>query len=252
MTAETNWKKLWMRGGFPESLLAPTDDLSFEWRRSFIRSYTERDLPLLGLSAEPMLIRRFWQMLAGNNAGIWQSEKYANSLNVHHATVKRYADFLEHAYLIDRLYPWFPNVSKRLVKSPKVYQSDTGLLHTFLNINFLDDLLGSASLGASWEAFAIRQIKTALQGRLECYFYRTHQGAECDLVLVSGTQPLAGIEIKFGATPAISKGFYTAIADLKTPNNYVLISEGASFQLKENLWVVSLADFLNDHLPKLR
>jgi uncharacterized protein len=244
-----SWQQLWLRGGFPESVLAPSDTLSMEWRRSFIRAYTERDLPMLGLNANPQSVLRFWQMLAGDHGGVWQTEKYANSLSLSQPIIKNYLEFLEHAYLVERLYPWFPNVTKRLVKSPKVYISDSGLLHALLQIGSLDILLGTSILGASWEGFVIRQIKTAIQGKLSCYFYRTQQGAECDLVLVSGEKPIVGIEIKFGSKPNISRGFYTSLDDLGTTENYVLIPEGSSYLIRPGVRVVSVTDFLVVYLP---
>ncbi|MEK7253598.1 MAG: ATP-binding protein, partial [Bacteroidota bacterium] len=221
--ATHDWQTHWFRGGFPDSLLAPDDALSLQWRRNFIRSYLERDLPLLGLSADPALVRRFWQMLAAEHGGIWQGEKFARSLGVSGATVKRYLEFLENAFLVSSLEPWFVNVSKRIVKSSKIYQCDSGILHAWLDFNKMDDLLGNAILGNSWEGYVIEQIKAVAGDHLSYFFYRTHHGAEFDLVLVKGGNPVAGVEVKFSATAAVQKGFYIAAEDLGTKQNFVVV-----------------------------
>lgn len=247
---EVDWKTHWLRGGFPNSLLAPTGEFSFEWRRNFIRSYLERDLPGLGLNADPVIVRRFWQMLAGENGGVWLGEKFARSLGVSGHTVKNYLSFLENAFLVTVLEPWFSNVSKRVIKSPKIFQQDSGLLHTWLDFRKMDDLLGSAHLGASWEGYVITQIKSIAGNRLNYYFYRTYQGSECDLVLTQGNQPVACIEIKFSSAPVLSKGFYIAAEDLGAANNYIIVPEIQEYSPKENLTVTSLINFLERHLPK--
>ncbi|HMQ63873.1 MAG TPA: ATP-binding protein [Flavilitoribacter sp.] len=246
-----DWKRLWLQGGFPNSFLAPSDKLSFEWRRNFIRSYIERDLPSLGLRADPVLVRRFWQMLNGENGGIWLAEKYARSLGVSGHTVKSYLSFLENAFLVFTLQPWFANVSKRVIKSPKVFQFDSGLLHFWLDLQSIDDLLGSVHLGNSWEAFVIAQIKGIAGDQLNYYFYRTYQGAECDLVLARGNKPLTGIEIKFSSAPVPAKGFYIATEDLGTNENFIIVPETEDYSLRSNLKVVGLLSFLKYHLPKL-
>ncbi|MBX2928407.1 MAG: ATP-binding protein [Saprospiraceae bacterium] len=249
ISAFCDWQTHWFRGGFPESLLAPDGALSLSWRRNFIRSYLERDLPRLGLSADPILIRRFWQMLAGENGGIWQGEKFARALGVSGHTVKSYLSFLENAFLVTSLQPWFPNVSKRIVKSPKVYQRDSGILHAWMDFNGINDLLGSTALGASWEGYVLEQIKNHSGEGLSCFFYRTHQGAECDIVLVKGHSPVAGIEIKFSSAPIISKGFYSSIADLGTRENYIIIPGEEDYQPKEGIRVTGLTTFLKQYLP---
>lgn len=245
-----DWKTHWFRGGFPESLLAPTDELSLKWRRNFIRTYLERDLPRLGLGADPAIISRFWQMLAGENGGIWQGEKFARALGVSGHTVKNYLSFLENAFLVASLQPWYVNISKRLVKSPKIYQRDSGLLHAWLGFNSFDDLLGNTALGASWEGFVLEQIKNAAGEHLSCYFYRTHQGAECDIVLVKGSQPVAGIEVKFSSAPSLGKGYYSAVSDLQTRENFVIIPGDDDIPVKKNLWITGLKPFLSHHLGK--
>lgn len=249
--AAFDWQTHWFQGGFAGSLLAPELDLSMEWRRNFIKSYLERDLPRLGLRSDPMLVRRFWQMLAGHNGGVWQAEKFAVSLGISGPTVRSYLSFMEEAFLISTLQPWFANVGKRLVKAPKVYQRDSGILHAWLGLDRLDNLLGNNALGASWEGYVVEQIKNVARDRLSYFFYGTHQGAECDLVLVKGGRPVAGVEIKFSSAPVLSKGFYIATGDLETPVNFVVVPDTTDHQIKESLWVVGLASFLKNHLPPL-
>lgn len=251
ISTETDWQTHWFRGGFPESLLSSDDEHSLYWRRNFIRTYLERDLPMLGLSADTMLVRRFWQMLAGENGGIWQGEKFARSLGVSGHTVKGYLNFLEHAFLVTTLQPWFINVSKRIVKSPKVFQRDSGILHAWMDFSKIDDLLGNTILGASWEGYVLEQVKNGCGDRLSSYFYRTHQGTECDLVLVKGTQPVAGLEIKFSSAPVLTKGFFTAIDDLRTKENFVIIPGDEDYPLKPGLRVTGLPVFLKEYLPGL-
>ncbi len=246
-----SWEEHWLRGGFPSSLLAPDENLSVEWRRQLIRTYTERDLPLLGLDMSPLLIRRFWQMLAGENGGIWQIQKFARALGIDSKGIKKMLHFLEGAYLITLLPPWFANASKRLVKSPKIYQRDTGLLHTLTGIHNLDSLLGNTILGSSWETYVINQVRSCKQEDISLYFYRTHQGAECDLVLVRGEKPVAGIEIKFSSHSRPSKGFYISTQDLKTQHNFLLVPRREDVLLHPKLRLTGLEVFLEKYLPKL-
>ncbi len=246
------WEEHWLRGGFPPSLLAPDASISLSWRSQLIRTYTERDLPNLGLEVSPLLIRRFWQMLAGENGGIWQIQKFSRALGTSAYQVKKMLHFLEGAYLVSLLPPWFANVSKRLIKSPKVYQRDTGLLHALLKIETLDELLGNTALGTSWEAYVIQQIRTCMPpDKFSLCFYRTHQGAECDLVLVKGNQPIAGIEIKFSSNTKPSKGFYIATEDLGTRQNFILTPGHQDTELKPGLHLTGLNAFLKDYLPHL-
>ena len=247
----SDWKAHWFRGGFPGSYLAPNDDLSLQWRKNFIKTYIERDLPQLGLSADPLQVRRFWQMLAAQHGNLWNAEQFANSLGVSGHTIKRYLGFLESAFMIHSLQPWFTNVGKRLVKSPKVYLRDSGILHAWFDFAQFDNLLGNTILGASWEGYVIEQIKSAVGDKLECFFYRTQQGAECDLVLVKGGAPIAAIEIKFSSAPTVSKGFYISIDDVQTAQNFVIVPQTEDYPLKEGVWVVSLSSFLEKHLPEL-
>lgn len=198
----------WFRGGFPEALLAENTRDATIWLDDFIRSYAERDLAyLFGVELVPATLRNFWSMLAHSNGNLWNAEVFARSLGISAPTVLRYASFLEGGYIIRRLQPWYVNAKKRLVKSPKIYIRDTGILHRFLNISDPADLPGHHGIGASWEGYVIEQIYQRAADDLELFFYRTQAGAECDLILVRGITPMACIEIKLNNTPSVSRGF---------------------------------------------
>jgi predicted AAA+ superfamily ATPase len=247
----SDWRQHWLMGGFPDALLAPDEDMSLAWRRHFIRTFVERDLPALGLGADPLILRRFAQMLAGENGGIWQAEKFARALGLSSPTVKRYISFFENAFLTTTLQPWCANVSKRLVKSPKVYILDSGLLHALLDIGRMEELLGHTGLGASWEGYVLRQLKSLIGDRMSFYFYRTHQGAECDIVLVKGNKPVAGIEVKFSSVPTLGRGVHSAVEDLQTTQNFVIIPADEDYPLQKGWQVCGLRQFIDHHLPKL-
>lgn len=223
---------LWIRGGFPSSLTAGSLPKSLLWRQQLIRSFVERDLTLLfGSEISVSNVRNFWQMLAHQQGGIWNGQKISNSLGVSGPTVKRYLHFLKGAFLVRSLEPWFVNTSKRLVKSPKIYVRDTGLLHALLNIHDYPSLLGHPVAGASWEGFVIEQIIQGLPEGIRPFFYRTHHGAEADLVLVKGIQPVAAIEIKLNNTPVVSKGFYQTLEDLGLKKGYVITPDSDSYSI---------------------
>ncbi|TAK31219.1 MAG: ATP-binding protein, partial [Saprospiraceae bacterium] len=253
--APFNWQEVqnvvdyrahWLRGGFPESLLAASDALSFEWRLNFIQSYLERDLPLLGLNADPMLIRRLWMMTAHLNGNLLNMGMLAGSLGISNPTVRRYLDFLESAYLIRRLHPYHFNIKKRLVKTPKIYIRDTGILHSLLNIGDMQQLLGHPALGGSWEAYIIQEIATRIPPHTELFFYRTQDGTEADLVIAPGGIPKILVEIKFTSTPKVSKGFHIAKTDLKTERNFIVCPVDTGYPLSEDTSVLSHLEL--DHL----
>jgi predicted AAA+ superfamily ATPase len=173
----------WFRGGFPPSFLAPSDRISISWINNFIQTYIERDLPLLGLQAAPTFLRNLWLMLAHIHGNVLNMELLSKSLEVTGPTIKKYIHFLSEAYLIRILHPFHINIKKRIVKSPKIYIRDTGILHQLLGITTYDMLEGHPMKGNSWEGYVIEQISLHAQNQYEMYFYRTHQGAECDLVL---------------------------------------------------------------------
>jgi len=241
----------WLRGGFPESLLAPTDELFRIWMRNFVQTYLERDLPLLGLSVTPILMRRFWTMLAHFHGGIWNANSFAKSLGITIPTVNRYLDFLEAAFIITRLQPFYSNVKKRLVKSPKVYFRDSGILHFLAGISNFENLQGHVLIGNSWEGYVIEQIRQILHDDLDLYYYRTHNGAESDLVLVKGNNPVSCIEIKYTSSPRLSKGFQISFEDLQTKQNYIIVPKSEPFPIHQNVTVCNLLDFLKSHLPSI-
>jgi predicted AAA+ superfamily ATPase len=235
----TDYRTHWLRGGFPGSLLVPDEASSSTWRDNFIQTYLERDLPMLGLSANPLLTRRLWTMLAHWNGNLLNYEKLANSLGVTAPTVRRYIDFFESAYLVRRIQPWHVNISKRLVKSPKVYIRDTGVLHALLAINTFEELQGNPVVGSSWEAYILQEIASMLPPRYEMCFYRTQDGTEADLVLVKAGVPDVLVEIKYSSTPRVTKSMYVAASDLKTRRNIIVAPVSESYPLRDGFEVLS-------------
>jgi len=248
---ENSADQLWFRGGFPRALLATSDRLSSRWLDEFIKTYLERDLPLLGLKVSPIVIERLWRMIAHIHGQLLNVSDLAASLGITVPTAKRYIDFLEGAFLIKRIYPFAMNMKKRLVKSPKVYISDTGILHRLLGIQSLDDLFSHPGLGNSWEWFVLQQILALKHSDLQPYFYRTHNRSETDLVLVRGSTPVAAIEIKYTNAPKLSKGNILSVEDIQAPNKFVITHSSDSYEIKEGFLVCSLADFIGEHLRNL-
>jgi len=251
ISGEFSVNDLWMKGGFPLSLLANSELLAQEWIRYFVRSYIERDLPLLGLQVSPVQIERLWKMLAHLNGQILNISDLGNSLGISANTAKRYVDFMENAYLIRRVYPIWANLKKRMVKAPKVFIRDTGILHYLLNISDFNSLLSHPASGHSWEGFVIQQIAANIPSDTELYYYRTHRGAEVDLVLNRGISPLASVEIKLSDSPKLSRGNNTAFEDLNAPMNYVITPSSDDYLMKERVRVCSLKVFISDYLPLL-
>ncbi|HXL56403.1 MAG TPA: ATP-binding protein [Chitinophagaceae bacterium] len=242
-------QKHWLRGGFPDALLAKTNEDAFGWMDSFTRSYIERDIDLLfrvNLSSNTM--QRLWTMLAHANGSVWNAETFSRSLGITAPTVLRYVDYLEGGYMIRRLQPWFSNVKKRLVKSPKVYIRDSGLLHNLLHLQDMDDVLSHPVAGASWEGYVIEQVYAYRKPGIQIYYYRTHDGAECDLVLVKGIKPVCCIEIKLTNAPVVSKGFYNCIMDIKPKSKFVITPGSEDYITKDRVVITSLFKFLKEHL----
>ena len=233
---------LWLRGGFPGSYLAPSLAVSQEWREAFIRTYLERDIPGLGLRLPASRLGRFWQMVAHGHAQLWNGSNLATGLGVSVPAVGRYLDVLQDTFMIRQLQPWANNLGKRLVKRPKVYLRDSGLLHSLLGIGDLEDLFGHPSLGASWEGFVIEQVLASVPSTWKPFFYRTSAGAELDLVLVrpGKLRPL-GIEIKLTKAPVPSKGFWSALKDLGA-QGLVICSCTESYPLGEGAFTLPVQD----------
>ena len=246
-----NQKQLWFRGGFPESYLAKNDPFSFLWRENFVSTYIQRDFNLLGLNTSRSALNHFWIMIAHSQGDIFNQNNYARALGVSAPTIKRYLYYLEEAYLVRVLKPFYFNIKKRLVKSPKVYVRDSGVLHYLNNISKWEQLINSVSIGASWEGYAIEQISQLLKNDLKVFYYRTHHGAECDLVIVKGIVPIAAVEIKYSSAPKIMKGFIISIDDLKTQNNFIVTPGSDDYLVKSNIRICSLGDFLKKYLSKL-
>lgn len=240
IAAVSSYREHWLRGGFPESILAENDRRSAQWRQNFIQTYLERDLPLLGLQADPIVIGKLWTMVAHNHAQLLNMEALSNSLGLASNTVRRYLDFLESAYLIRRVQPFYTNIGKRLVKTPKIYVRDSGILHTLLGIPDFDRLQRHLSLGASWEGYVLQEIAGMLLPGDALYFYRTSAGTEADAVIVRGGEPKMLLAIKHSATPVPSKGFYIAQKDLNTSKNYVVYPLEREYPLNANTQVIGL------------
>lgn len=244
-------RKHWWRGGFPDSWLAEDDAWSMDWREQFVRTYVERDLPFLGLNTDPVRFQIFLRMLAASHANLWNAESMGRSLGISGNTVKHYLGFLESSFFIQVLRPYFANIGKRLVKSPKVYIADSGLLHALAGIRRPDELPISPLAGASWEGYVLSQILPLLPAGLEPFFYRSAEGIECDLVLVRGLTPIACIEIKLGNTAPISKGFYSVLSTLETKENYILTYDSEAYQASPTIKVMNVRAFVSKELPRL-
>ena len=221
----TDQERLWLRGGFPESLLARDDEVSLEWRQAFIRTYLERDVPQLGPRLPAETLRRFWTMLANGQGGTLNAARLAAGLGVSGQTVARYLDLLVDLLLVRRLPPWAGNVGKRLVRSPKVYVRDSGIVHALLGIRDMEGLLGHPVVGGSWEGLVIESLLAAAPEGSGGYFFRTSGGAEVDLVLVLPSGDLWAIEIKRSLAPKVDRGFHSACVDLK-PTRRLLVYPG--------------------------
>jgi uncharacterized protein len=242
--------QLWLRGGFPESLLAGADRHSINWRRDFIRTYLERDIPMLGPRIPAETLERFWMMLAHNQGTVINAAQLARNLEVSGVTVGRYLDLLVDLLLVRRLRPWTSNIGKRLVRSPKVYVRDSGITHALLNIADYNNLLGHPVVGGSWEGFVIENLLSVAPSHVQPYYYRTTGGAEIDLVLeFSGAEKWA-IEIKRSSVPSLSKGFYIACDDIKADRSYVVYTGQESFSQANGVNAISLPDLMQEILKQ--
>jgi len=239
-------QRLWLRGGFPDSYLARTDEQSVALRRDFIRTYLERDIPMFGTSVPAETMERFWTMLAHNQGQLLNTSELARALSLSTTSVNRYIDLLVDLLLVRRLQPYHTNVGKRLVKSPKVYIRDSGLTHCLLNIESLDRLAGHPVVGNSWEGFVVETIINALPWRTQAFFYRTAAGAEMDLVLEHADGSLWAIEIKLGLAPKLTKGFYNALEDLKPAKAFVVYAGSDRYPINELAEVVGLQGLLSE------
>ena len=233
-------ERLWVRGGFPDSFLARDDEASVIWRDNFIRTYLERDIPQLGPRIPVETLRRFWTMLSHAQGGMLNAAQLAGSLDVDGKTIARYLDLFVDLLLVRRLPPLHANVAKRLVKSPKVYVRDSGLVHTLLGLDHRDAVLGHPVAGNSWEGFALENLLAAAPPRATASFYRTAAGAEIDLVLEMPDGKLWAVEIKYGLAPKLRKGFHHAREDLRPERTFVVYAGEDSYSMGEGIEAISL------------
>jgi predicted AAA+ superfamily ATPase len=233
----------WIHGGFPGSYCAPVEDISIEWKESFIRTFLERDLYSLDFNLPAPTMKRFWVMLAHQHSSLLNKASLANSLGVSATTIQRWQDIFEQTFMIRVLQPFSSNLKKRLVKSPKIYIRDSGLLHQLLNLSGFDTVLSHSIAGASWEGYAIENIITELK-KWSPSFYRTSNGSEIDLILEKGNTRV-GVEFKLSSAPKIEKGTYNAMEDLGLDLIHVVIPKGEGEQIRQDLRIDSIASFVN-------
>jgi len=241
-------QKLWLRGGFPRSFLAPGEAASTAWRQDFIRTFLERDIPQLGIRIPSESLRRFWMMLAHFHGQIWNGAELARALGVSEHTVRGYLDVLTGTYLVRQLQPWFANVSKRQYKAPKVYLRDSGLLHALLALSRREDLETHPKYGASWEGFALEQVLAAA-GSGQAFFWGTHAGAELDLLLIRRGRRY-GVEFKAGDAPGMTKSLRIAIEDLQLQRAWIVYPGKQSYRVDERVEVMPL-DELTQKVARL-
>jgi len=230
--------RLWIRGGLPRSFLARTSAESIEWRREFIRTFLERDLPQLGISIPAMTLRRFWTMLAHSHGQVWNASELGRAMGMSDKTVKTYLDDLSQTYMVRQLQPWFENLGKRQVKSPKIYLRDSGLLHHLLGLNTDEELAGHPKAGASWEGFALEQILRISRVR-DAYFWATQSGAELDLLVLHGGQRI-GYEFKYSERPTVTRSMRVACEDLHLDHLWVICPGNARAKLDANIEVCGI------------
>lgn len=243
--------RLWLRGGFPDSFLAPDDAASLEWRGAFIRTYLERDIPQLGPRIPSETLRRFWIMLAHAQGGLLNAARLASGLGISGQTVARYLDLLADLLLVRRLEPWSANQRKRLVRAPKVYVRDSGIAHALLGIGDLETLLGHPVSGPSWEGFVIENLIAAAPAGTRPGFYRTSGGAEVDLLLTTPPAHLWAIEIKRSLAPKPERGFHQALADLGAKHRFIVYPGEERFSVGQNIEAIGLTDLMGE-LRRLR
>ena len=239
----------WLRGGFPEAFLAPTLFKWKEWLKSFIKTYIERDMRNLGLEASPGVLLKLLTMIANNQGGILNMSQYAGSLGITVPTIKRYLDFFENSFLIRRLPTWHTNSNKRLVKAPKLYIRDTGILHSLLNIDSNNALYSHLVAGVSWETYVIEQIIGTFGDDYHYYYYRTQDGSECDLVMVKSGEPILMAEIKLSDAPVLTKGNYLSFADIKPLKAYIINpSNRHPFMFDDHFKLIGIDNFLKEKI----
>ena len=240
---------LWLRGGFPDSFLATTDKISHQWRRDFITTYLQRDIPDLGPAIATETLRRFWTMLAHLSGGLLNRSTLARSLDVNATTVSRYLDLMVDLLLVRRLQPWHGNLGKRLTKSPKIYLRDSGVLHSLLAIESREQLLGHPKLGDSFEGFVVEQLLSVIPSDTAATFYRTAAGAEIDLVLEFGLERWA-VEIKHSSSPKPSRGFFEGCRDIKATRKMIIYPGIESYSIKNDVRVMPIMALMQELISR--
>jgi len=238
--------RLWLRGGFPDSFLAKSDEASLRWRLNFINTYLERDVPQLGPRVPAITLRLLWTMLAHSQGGQLNIAQLGNNLDVAASTAKRYVELMEDLLLIRTLRPWSGNVGKRLVKAPKVYIRDSGITHALLNITTLDGLLGHPVIGASWEGFVLENLLSCLPIGVTPWFYRTSAGAEIDLVIEKNSKEKYAIEIKRSQAPSVSKGFHLGCEDIKATKRYIIYPGKERFPVSKEVTAIPILEMMRE------
>jgi len=237
-------ERLWLRGGFPDSYLTKNDQESWNWRTDFSSTYMERDLPSLGVGISPTKLKRFWKMLAHYHGNQVNMSELARSLELSQTTIKNYLDTLTDFYMVRQLPPWFGNVKKRLVKSPKIYIRDSGILHNLLGLSKIENLYSHPSLGASWEGFVIENILSLIDNRWQVSYYRTATQVEVDLVLNTPDGEVWAVEVKLSSAPKLGNGFHIACNDIRATSKWVVNPYADNYPLTNGVEVVGLMGFL--------
>lgn len=237
-------EQLQVRGGFPKSYLAESEEASFDWREAYIRTFLEQDIPNLGIQIPSVALHRFWIMLAHYHGNIFNASELGRSFGASDVTMSRYLDLLTGTFMIRQLQPWFVNIKKRQVKSPKIYFRDSGIFHSLLNIHSYDELLTHPKIGASWEGFALEEvIRINNATSEECFFWSTHRDAEIDLLLFQAGGSV-GFEFKFADAPKMTKSMQIALNDLNLNHLYVVYPGDVDYALSERITVVGLKNYL--------
>lgn len=241
--------RLWVRGGFPDSYLAADDIASFQWRTAFIQTYLERDIPALGPRVPAETLHRFWRMLAYNQGQLLNAARLAASLGISGQIVARYLDILVDLLLVRRLQPWTGNLAKRLIRSPKVFVRDTGIVHALLGLTDREQLLGHPVAGSSWEGFVIENLLAAIPAGAAAWFYRTPAGAEIHLLLEHAPRRLWAIEVKRSLDPQPSKGFHLACEDVGAARRFIVYPGSERYRLDRSTEAIPLAVLLREAAP---
>lgn len=242
------WEDLWLRGGFPRSFLAASNQDSLAWREGFIQTFLERDIPQLGINIPAVAMRRFWTMLAHYHGQTWNASEIGRSMGLSDKTVRSYLDILTGTYMIRQLQPWYTNLGKRQVKSPKIYFRDSGMLHSLLEITNSHNLLGHPKAGASWEGFVIAQVLQFIQPS-QAYFWATHNGAEVDL-LFSKDGKNYGVEVKLSEAPKITRSMHTSLSELQLEHLWVIYPGKESYPAHEQITVLPVSQITQLPYPR--